>query len=496
LSDDGSEQSPWCVLKFGGSSLATPERWNNQAGTVLRRVEAGDRPLVVLSAVGGTTNDLAAIPGRDPATRKQLLNRIHARHEQLTLTLGTGPVPEIGDRLDALRAWVATRPDHAGWTPRSLAHLMSHGELLSTLLGAAWLRKHGLSVRWLDARDVLHSPASDHPERDYLSAECDYAFSAADRERFDAFPEQVVITQGFLARNTQTGDTVLLGRGGSDTAAAYFASRIGARRLEIWTDVPGLFTANPHLVSDARLIHRLAYDEIETLAAMGATALHPRSVSPVRKAGIPMEMAWTDHPELDGTLVDADAGDDPGIKAISSRSGLCVVSARRPASWQPVGFMADVAGSFRRHGICMDLVSSSPSDIRVTVDLEADPSAATRMDALLRDLNRSSDASLIPEAASVSLVGRELRSVLPAMAETLQHLEGHNLHLLAQSANDFSLTYVTERESELPLVKEMHGELFGEVGAGKTFGPTWDDLKAAIPDMEEDARAASVAAAS
>jgi diaminopimelate decarboxylase/aspartate kinase len=144
----------------------------------------------------------------------------------------------------------------------------------------------------------------------------------------------------------------------------------------------------------------------------------------------------------------------------------------------------------------MDLVSSSPSDIRVTVDLEADPAAASRMEALLRDLNRSSDASLIADAASVSLVGRELRSVLPAMAETLQHLEGHNLHLLAQSANDFSLTYVTERESEIPLVKEMHRELFGGDVPDKTFGPTWSDLKASIPDMEHGAVPASVAIAS
>jgi diaminopimelate decarboxylase/aspartate kinase len=145
----------------------------------------------------------------------------------------------------------------------------------------------------------------------------------------------------------------------------------------------------------------------------------------------------------------------------------------------------------------MDLVSSSPSDIRVTVDLDAGPGAASRMDALLRDLNRSSDASLIPEAASVSLVGREIRSVLPAVAETLRHLEGHNIHLLAQSANDFSLTYVTERESELPLVREMHRDLFGGSAPGRTFGPTWTDLKASIPDMEDGADApASVAVAS
>ena len=170
----------------------------------------------------------------------------------------------------------------------------------------------------------------------------------------------------------------MLGRGGSDTAAAYLASRIGAARVEIWTDVPGLFTANPRAVSGARLIHRLGYAEAETLATMGAAALHPRAIGPVREAGIPMHIAWTRHPELEGTVIGSQIG-EAGVKAISSRNGLCLVSTRRPASWQPVGFMADVAECFRKHELCMDLVSSSPSDIRATVDLDADPSAEGRM---------------------------------------------------------------------------------------------------------------------
>jgi diaminopimelate decarboxylase/aspartate kinase len=266
-----------------------------------------------------------------------------------------------------------------------------------------------------------------------------------------------------------------LGRGGSDTAAAYLASRIGAKRVEIWTDVPGLFTANPHMVPEARLIRRLTYDEAETLATMGAAALHPRCIRPVRHAGIPMQIAWTDHPDLEGTVIASGAG-DPGIKAISSRNGLCLVSMRRPPSWQPVGFMADIAECFRRHDLCMDLVSSSPSDIRTTVDLEADPGAPDRIDDLLRNLNQVSRASVIPDVASVSLVGREIRSVLPTVAETLQYLEGHPIHLLSQSANDFSLAYVTEQESALPMVRAIHGELFRDIPTCDTFGDSWERL--------------------
>lgn len=474
-----AQASSWCVLKFGGTSLAGPALWTRQLEVLQRRLEAGERPLLVYSAVAGTTDDLGALPENPQADRLRILDRIRERHRRLAEALGLDAVPEVERQLRDLTAWVGTRPAGPDWDPPTRAALLGQGELLSTRLGAAWLRANGLSVRWLDARDVLVAPGSDTGERDFLSAECDCTHSPTLRGRFDAFPEDVVLTQGFLARN-RAGETVVLGRGGSDTAAAYLASLIGAGRVEIWTDVPGLFTANPRAVAGARLIRRLGYAEAETLATMGAAALHPRSIAPVREAGIPMHIAWTRHPQFEGTVIGSEIG-APGVKAISSRNGLCLLSTRRPASWQPVGFMADVAGCFREHDLCMDLVSSSPSDIRATVDLHADPSAAGRLEGLLEDLNRVSEASLIGEAASVSLVGREIRSVLPDLGDALRHLEGHAIHLLAQSANDHSLTWVTERQSASPLVENIHEVLFGDVPAGDTFGPTWSRLQQTVP---------------
>jgi len=470
----------WCVLKFGGTSVASAERWEQVLGIVTRRLDRGERPLVVCSAVAGTTDDLEALPDRGPEETRRLLRRIRDRHAGLARDLGLdlAALPDLEEQLTRLEE-LALHPPGGEWSPRARARLLGQGELLSTRLGAAWLVSRGVSVRWLDARDVLRTQGPARTERDYLSAECEAGFSEPARRSLDGDPCSVVITQGFLARDVD-GETVVLGRGGSDTAAAYFASRIGAKRVEIWTDVPGLFTANPRKVPNARLIRRLTYDEAETLATMGAAALHPRSIRPVREAGIPMEIAWTDRPELEGTVIASGAG-DPGIKAISSRNGLCLVSMRRPPSWQPVGFMADIAECFRRHDLCMDLVSSSPSDIRSTVDLEADPGAPDRIDDLLRNLNQVSRASLIPDVASVSLVGRQIRSTLPAVAETLQHLEGHPIHLLAQSANDYSLAYVTEHESELPLVRAMHEELFGDIPLCETFGPSWESLTRGFP---------------
>ena len=129
--------------------------------------------------------------------------------------------------------------------------------------------------------------------------------------------DKVVLTQGFIAANA-AGDTVLLGRGGSDTSAAYFAAKLGAARLEIWTDVPGLFSANPRAVPTARLLRELHYDEAQEIASNGAKVLHPRCVLPVRQYKIPLHVYATQAPGLEGTVVTANVADTAAqVKAIA-----------------------------------------------------------------------------------------------------------------------------------------------------------------------------------
>src|SRR5690606_26318175 len=171
-------------------------------------------------------------------------------------------------------------------SPRVHARVLATGELAATKLGAAYLNRIGLPAVWLDARTILTSKTiRDQSERSqYLSARCDYQPNEALKAQFRAI-EGFVLTQGFIARNAQ-GETVLLGRGGSDTSAAYIAGMLEARRLENWTDVPGFFSADPKAVPSARLIRSLHYQEAQEIASAGGGILHPRSIWPVRASGI------------------------------------------------------------------------------------------------------------------------------------------------------------------------------------------------------------------
>ena len=257
-------------------------------------------------------------------------------------------------------------------SPRVHARVLATGELAATELGAAYLRTQGFEVEWHDARTFLESsPPRDQTERArFLSARCEFSADSELQARFAAV-RGLVLTQGFIARNAQA-ETVLLGRGGSDTSGAYLAGKLQARRLEIWTDAPGFFSADPKAVPSARLIKSLHYREAQEIASAGGGILHPRSISPVRASGIPLFLKCTAHPEWEGTIISNAPGDDkPQLKAISQRSGITLISMESMEMWHQVGFLADAFACFREHGLSVDLISTSESNVTVSVDMGA-----------------------------------------------------------------------------------------------------------------------------
>src|SRR6201999_4088524 len=150
----------------------------------------------------------------------------------------------------------------------------------------------------------------------------------------------IVITQGFIASDDE-GNTVLLGRGGSDTSAAYFAAKLRAQRLEIWTQGPGMFSANPRSTPTARLIRALHYDEAQEIATSGAKVLHPRCLLPARQYQIPLYVYATQTPALEGPLITGEAASAAQVKAVCNRKGITLISLDSPGMWHQVGFMAD-----------------------------------------------------------------------------------------------------------------------------------------------------------
>jgi len=366
------------------------------------------------------------------------------------------------------------------------ARVLGLGELLSTRFGEIWLTSHGEPASWVDARDCLVARSPDAGDVDpswVLSAEIDIDASRA--PTMAKMCSDVIVTQGYILHTVERTPAVL-GRGGSDTSAAAFGALIDARAVEIWTDVPGTFTTNPRDVGASRLLRRVGIGEVSTMAAHGAKVLHPRSLEVVRQTGVPMHIKWTAAPNTaEGTMITTSELELSGVRAVTCRSHVCAVSVERTPRWQPVGFMADVAEGFRRHRISMDMIVSSPSAIRATVDMQAFPYAYDHLAALSKELGEEHRVTIDRDVACVSLVGTHVSVDLTRVAPALLMLDPSDLLFVCHGAEDGHISFIVRASVADRLVRALHHDLFeADALDPDVFGPTWAQLTTTRKDAQ------------
>ena len=484
-----AEANRWVVLKFGGTSVSRRNRWDTIGRIASKRMaDDGVRVLVVVSALSGVTNELQAIASTPTGATDDIAARVAAlagRHREFCRELDLDPDAVLGERLAGFQALV-TDARASGRTLDWQAEVLAQGELLSSTLGAAYLASQGHDFGWCDARgwlDAVSLPnATAWAQR--LSVNCRREPDAQFHHRFSAQPTRLLITQGFIARHGD-GGTAILGRGGSDTSAAYFGALLKADRVEIWTDVPGMFSANPREVPDARLLARLDYAEAQEIATTGAKVLHPRSIAPCRDANVPMAILDTERPDLQGTRIDASATTVPGVKAISRRNGIVLVSMESIGMWQQVGFLADIFERFKRHGLSVDLIGSSETNVTVSLDPSENLVNTNVLEALSADLAEVCRVKVIAPCAAITLVGRGMRSLLHRLSDIWATFGQERVHLISQSSNDLNLTFVIDEADADGLLPQLHAELVRggamPVEDASVFGPSWREISHGKP---------------
>jgi len=464
----------WIVMKFGGTSVSSVDCWKTICGQVAGNIEAGQPVMIVVSALSGVTNllmQLADAPSDNE--RISILDRIESIHLELIEALGLKASARFAahwDRLAGLVQALQTPP-----APEQRALLLAHGELLSSSIGCEVLVSSGLRPRWQDARTLLQVTSESINE--VLAARCEDQEDSALEQKLIS-EGKLHITQGFIASGP--GDTTcLLGRGGSDSSAAYLAARLKAAKLEIWTDVPGIFSADPRVVPDARLLRHLSYSEAQELASMGARVLHPPSIQPAMRHGIPLYIKDTHRPAEAGTRIGCHpVQQDAQVKGVVSRDNITLISMENPAMWRQVGFLADAFAIFKKHGCSVDLISTSEST--VTVSLDSRDTARfddVRMAACLHDLERICGVRVRRGCMSISLVGNSIRTILGRLSAALDVFQDRHVHMVTQSANDLNLTLVVDPEHALSLVRKLHQLLITSIAENRPeFGPSWKEL--------------------
>lgn len=468
------QDRPWVVMKFGGTSVSSVDCWKTVCGQARKNAEAGNRVMIVVSALSGVTNLLTQLADAEDAEEKNgIIEALAERHQMLFDSLGQKPSARFDEHWSQLK--ILAEMDAGKSAPSHRALMLAHGELLSSSVGCEVLAAEGLGPIWQDARNLLKTAAG--PITEVLAARCDDHADPDMRKRLSG-EGAIHITQGFIAEGPEN-TTCLLGRGGSDTSAAYFAARLSAARLEIWTDVPGIFSADPRIVPEARLLSRLSYSEAQELASMGAKVLHPPSIQPARRHGIPVFIKDTNRPEAQGTRIGRRSEQEEAqVKGVVSRENITLINMENPAMWHQAGFLADAFAVFKRHGYSVDLISTSESTVTVSLDPQVPAHFnERRMAAFLADLEQLCRVKVHNGCISISLVGNAIRTILGRLSAALDVFQDRHVHMVTQSANDLNLTLVVDPEHAVSLVRKLHQLLIASAADNRPeFGPSWREL--------------------
>lgn len=435
----------------------------NVAGIVERELERS--PLVVLSACAGVTNGLvcaseALARGRVDEARTEIA-AITQRHLGMAEELRLDNVQELAAMLTLLEREVDEAAGVRGSALRLMDRLASYGERLSSLIFASLLRQRGVDVRLLDATHIIitddqHTSAV--PQMDQVSAR------AKERCRPLLAPGRAVVTQGFIGA-TIDGTPTTIGCGGSDYSAAIFGAVLGADEMQIWTDVDGVLTADPTIVSDARRILSLTFREAAELAYFGARVLHPKTILPAIEKGIPVRVLNALRPDGNGTLI-ADSLPlvaECIVKSIAYKKGITVVNIESTRMLMAYGFLARVFEVFDRYKKAVDVIATSEIGISLTVD---DPS---NLDAICTELRGFADVEVLTDRAVLCVVGEKMKFTKGVAAKVFSALDrcGLNVELISHGGSEINLTLVIRQEEIPQAVQALHREFFSRVNVAE-----------------------------
>jgi diaminopimelate decarboxylase/aspartate kinase len=230
-------------------------------------------------------------------------------------------------------------------------------------------------------------------------------------------------------------------------------------------------------VPTARLLRALHYDEAQEIASNGAKVLHPRCVLPLRQYKIPLHVYATQAPELEGTIVSANVADSAAqVKAIAIKKGITLVSMDSPGMWHQVGFLADAFQIFKREGLSVDLVSTSETNVTVSLDPTANTLDSAALDRLTSALGCLCRVEIFGPCASLSLLGHNIRGILHELGSAFELFQDQKIYLVTQAANDLNFTFVIDEAQGDRLVQQLHERLIQGIGSDKVLGPTWQQL--------------------
>lgn len=438
------------VAKFGGTSVADYDAMNRSADVVL--ADPNTR-LVVLSASAGVTNLLVSLSeGLEATERFVKLDALRKIQFDILERLQNPNV--IREEVERLLENITTLAEAASLaTSTALTdELVSHGELMSTLLFVEIMRERNVQAQWFDVRKVMRT--SDRFGR--AEPDVEALAELTNQQLAPRLADGIVITQGFIGSEAK-GRTTTLGRGGSDYTAALLGEALHATRVDIWTDVPGIYTTDPRVVSAAKRIDVIAFEEAAEMATFGAKVLHPATLLPAVRSDIPVFVGSSKDPKAGGTLVCKKTENPPLFRALALRRRQTLVTLHSHNMLHSRGFLAEVFGILARHNISVDLITTSEVSIALTLDTTGSTSTG---DTLLIELSELCRVEVEEDLALVAIIGNKLSRACGVGKEVFGVLDPFSIRMICYGASSYNLCFLVPADQAEQVVQKLHQNLF------------------------------------
>ncbi|MGD0048216.1 MAG: lysine-sensitive aspartokinase 3 [Bryobacteraceae bacterium] len=448
------------VMKFGGTSVESAAAIARVAAIVKAR--EARHPVVVVSAMGKTTNKLlaianAAINGPREEYLRQIhdLRDFHSREARQVVPLAERAALDrfLDDHFQELTELAKGLAVLGELTPRSIDAISSYGERLSSFIVTQAFRHFGMATEHLDSRDLIVTDKR-HTQAAPLFPQT-YARLAATVPPLAA--KSVIVMGGFIAAS-EDGVTTTLGRGGSDFTASIVGAGIGAEEIQIWTDVDGMLTADPTILPGGHRVKTISFAEAAELAYFGAKVLHPATVLPAIEKSIPVLILNSRRPEVPGTRIVAERVHcENAVKSIACKRKITVVNIHSTRMLMAHGFLRRIFEVFDRFETAVDMVATSEVSVSLTIDNPA------RIEEVLAELRQFAEAETERDQVIVCLVGENIRYTPGVARRVFNALEGINVRMISQGGSLLNISFVVAEKDLRAAIEALHGEFFSEL---------------------------------
>lgn len=434
------------VLKFGGTSVGTPQRMKD----VVRLINDGEKKIVVLSAMSGTTNTLVEISDyfrkNNAEAANRVINELGAKYRQHVSELydseayAQKATEVLSDIFAVLRAF-----SHRAFGDAEEKIVLAQGEIMSTNMVTLYMQEQGIKTTLIPALNYMRLDANDEPDTGFIGDKLKEELQA--NSGYDIY-----ITQGFICRNAQ-GEIANLQRGGSDYTACLIGAALKTSEIQIWTDIDGMHNNDPRFVENTEPVRQLNFDEAAELAYFGAKILHPTCIQPARFAGVPVRLLNTMDPDAPGTIINNQM-QKGSIKAVAAKDNITVVKIVSNRMLLATGYLQRVFEIFSKYKTSIDMVTTSEVAISLTID------NTSRLALIVEELKKVGTVSVEEHMTIICVVGDFAYDYVGYTSRVMQALSCVPVRMIAYGASNHNISYLVHEQDKKQALQALSDALF------------------------------------